>query len=293
MREIERVLLATDIVKVGMLRCPAEHPNFKAPGPTQNFVLVFPRSPVWVCRGSGAKYVADSSVVNFWNPGEVYERETLSPEGAISDWFAVSHDLALDAVRVFDPSVENTPDRPFRLTHSPSDLRLYLFQRQLFRTIKQGDTDGSLLAEEFIVDILVHSIRRAYWYQRNQLGTSESISLSHQEEIVGRAEAVMNKRFRESLSIKQIAAEAASSPFHLCRLFKRRRKSTLHAYRTQLRLRSALESILDTQKDLTEISLEYGFSSHSHFTGVFKKAFGMTPSELRAERPSLMKLPSS
>jgi len=55
--EVERVLLATDSVKVGMLRCPAEHPNFKAPGPTQNFVLVFPRSPVWVCRGSEAKYL--------------------------------------------------------------------------------------------------------------------------------------------------------------------------------------------------------------------------------------------
>ncbi len=54
----------------------------------------------------------------------------------------------------------------------------------------------------------------------------------------------------------------------------------LHRYLTQLRLSRAL-SELPHADDLTELALELGFSSHSHFSARFRQAFGLTPSEFR------------
>jgi AraC-like DNA-binding protein len=34
-------------------------------------------------------------------------------------------------------------------------------------------------------------------------------------------------------------------------------------------------------EDITGLALDLGFSSHSHFTDVFRREFGSTPSEIR------------
>jgi AraC family transcriptional regulator len=49
---------------------------------------------------------------------------------------------------------------------------------------------------------------------------------------------------------------------------------------TQLRLARALAELPHTD-DLTTLALDVGFSSHSHFSAAFRRAFGMTPSQFR------------
>jgi AraC-like DNA-binding protein len=286
--EIERVVFQTDIVKVGVLRCPTEHRTFKDPGPTQNFVLVFPRTPVLIHRGDGIKFVADPSVVSFWNARQPYLREALGSEGAVSDWFAIQHDVVVDAVRSFDTSVERTPDKPFRFSHGPINPRLYLFQRQLLRTILQG-AEETLLIEEAIINMLFRALAGVYSLRRSDAPTGWSSDDSTEHDVVLQAEAAVARQFRDPLSLKKIAAEVGSSAFHLCRLFKKARGLTLHAYQTQLRLRTALDYVLDTRRDLTELSFDLGFSSHSHFTSTFRHEFGMTPSAARAQRPRILR----
>jgi AraC family transcriptional regulator len=78
-----------------------------------------------------------------------------------------------------------------------------------------------------------------------------------------------------------VARRAGSSVFHLCRTFRRHTGSTLHGYRNQMRLRTALEQVAAPASDLTDLALDLGYSSHSHFTSAFRKAFGMAPSTFR------------
>jgi transcriptional regulator GlxA family with amidase domain len=47
------------------------------------------------------------------------------------------------------------------------------------------------------------------------------------------------------------------------------------------RLTAALDDVLDTSRDLATVGVDFGFSSHSHFTAAFRKIFGTTPSLLR------------
>lgn len=49
----------------------------------------------------------------------------------------------------------------------------------------------------------------------------------------------------------------------------------------ETRLQSALERLQTTEQTLSEIAYNTGFSSHSHFTDVFRKRFEFPPSQLR------------
>jgi AraC-like DNA-binding protein len=65
-------------------------------------------------------------------------------------------------------------------------------------------------------------------------------------------------------------------------VFRDRTGFTLHAYRTNLRLRIAIERLADGEADLAALARGLGFSSHSHFSSAFRSVFGVQPSVVRA-----------
>ena len=85
-----------------------------------------------------------------------------------------------------------------------------------------------------------------------------------------------------SPTLGELAASAACSPFDLCRSFRSATGMTISEYRSSLRMRTSLAMLRNCRKDLAEIALDLGFSSHSHFTARFRTHFGMTPSTWRA-----------
>jgi AraC family transcriptional regulator len=54
----------------------------------------------------------------------------------------------------------------------------------------------------------------------------------------------------------------------------------LYRYQLRLRLARALD-LLAQYEDLTALSMDLGFSSHSHFSAAFRQAYGRTPTEFR------------
>jgi AraC-like DNA-binding protein len=75
-------------------------------------------------------------------------------------------------------------------------------------------------------------------------------------------------------------------------VFQERTGVPVHRYLTLLRLRASLERLAEGASDLTELALELGFSSHSHFTDAFRREFGFSPSDVRknATRNSLLEM---
>jgi AraC family transcriptional regulator len=82
-------------------------------------------------------------------------------------------------------------------------------------------------------------------------------------------------------SVADIARAAGSSPFHLARLFSTHTGIGLHGYRNRLRMASALDRMSRGEDDLSRLALDLGFSSHSHFSQAFHRAFGATPRQMR------------
>ncbi|HUJ13123.1 MAG TPA: helix-turn-helix transcriptional regulator [Thermoanaerobaculia bacterium] len=85
-----------------------------------------------------------------------------------------------------------------------------------------------------------------------------------------------------NISVTELAREMRCTTWRLCRAFRRITGQTLTSYRHALRVQVALERLRERPSDLTDLALELGYSSHSHFTHVFRRHMGITPSEVRA-----------
>ncbi|WP_284619413.1 helix-turn-helix domain-containing protein [Aquabacterium humicola] len=82
-------------------------------------------------------------------------------------------------------------------------------------------------------------------------------------------------------TLAEIARAVHASPYHLARQFRRHTGSTVHGHRTRLRITLALQRLAQGASDLTQLALDLGFASHSHFSAAFRRATGTTPSALR------------
>lgn len=276
---IDVIVFASPLVRVGRWRCPAENPIFVDSGPISETLFAFPREGVWIQHEGRAPFVADANTVTYYNKGQVYTRQKLGSWGDQSEWFAVAPDAVAETLSAHDPAAIDRPHVPFRFTHGPSDPESYLRQRMVFEHVSREHNADRLFVEEAVMAVLGDVTKLAY--QRQGVKPAAPTRRRRDVDLVESARDVIARSFKENLSLADIAREVESSVFHLARIFKARTGFSLHAYRTQLRLRAALDRLAEPGVDLIDIALDLGFSSHSHFTETFRRSFGKTPSVVR------------
>jgi AraC family transcriptional regulator len=100
--------------------------------------------------------------------------------------------------------------------------------------------------------------------------------------LVEGAKRAIARNLGRNVTVRDLARVMRCNPSRLCRAFRRSTGQTLTSYRHALRVQVALERLREEQIDLTQLALELGYSSHSHFTQVFRRHLGVTPSQVRA-----------
>jgi AraC family transcriptional regulator len=271
---VERLLFAGELTCVGTFRCSRDHPLFRGGLPSTSCCFVFPRTSVFIQHEGRRRFLADPTLVTFYNRGDVYRRFALSDEGDHADWFALAPDVLLEAVRARDPGSADRSARPFRFERGPCEAGTYLAQRTLLEALARAEDPDAFVVEESVFQLLDRVLGRVYAAHatgRRQASDADCVEL---------ARAFLARYFREPLALSSVAAAAGVSVPHLCRCFRQRTGRTLSAHRQQLRLRASLERVA-AGEDLSALALDLGFSSHSHFTLSFRRAFGMTPSDAR------------
>lgn len=96
----------------------------------------------------------------------------------------------------------------------------------------------------------------------------------------------VEEHFDEALSLREFAQKEFLSEAYLSRYFKKTTGLGFLQYLTEVRLKHALQSLMYSTENITEIALKNGFSSQKHFSEVFKFHFNITPSEYRAKHHS-------
>jgi len=89
--------------------------------------------------------------------------------------------------------------------------------------------------------------------------------------------AILRTHYTEPIKVSELAQRVNKHPVYLTRAFKNYYGSDIKTFQKNLRLGHALAQKLNTDKSLTEIAYESGFSDQSHFNREFKKATGFTP----------------
>lgn len=241
---------------------------------------MFPRTAVRITHAGRAPVVADPTRVMFYNLGQEYSRDGVSPEGDRCDWFSFRAADVADAIRPFDASVEARVDRPFAATDGPSDAMTYASQRLLFDHVAGGGPVHELMVEEACMLLLDRVVAGAYASRGARVRAPGERAARTHRIVAESVKELVATRFADALRLDDVAAAVGASPFHVARIFRRETGGTIHAHVNALRLRHALERIADGT-DLTRLGLDLGYSSHSHFTLAFRRAYGVPPSEMR------------
>jgi AraC family transcriptional regulator len=264
-----RIVHHTDAVRIGAFRSrPGDH-DFADSGPTRGHLLVFPREVVEIEHAGGRPIIAEPNVVMIYNRGQQYSRRALSSAGDRCEWFAYPAHTVIEA-HLANGLRADDDERPFgALTHAPSSARSYLLARLAFDS-RAGD---ALIVDELAAILLDELLGRV-------AGARSSAPARSHVELADAIRRWLGAHHARNASLETIARAHAVSVFHLARVFRRVTGTTIHAYRTQLRLRAALERLGDGA-DLSTIAHELGFSSHSHFSHAFRRGFGVPPSRWR------------
>ena len=88
----------------------------------------------------------------------------------------------------------------------------------------------------------------------------------------------IEKNIKEELTTKIIANEVGYSVYHFSRIFKEQMGMSLMEYVRERRLICASKDLFSGKK-IIDVSIEYGFQTHSGFSKSFKKKFGFTPTQ--------------
>ncbi len=94
----------------------------------------------------------------------------------------------------------------------------------------------------------------------------------------------VDEHYTEQISLEEVARTVYLSPNHFSKLFSEINGITFSDYLIQLRINRARDELIKTEKTVTQISIECGFSSFSAFSRNFKRLCGCTPSEFRSEQ---------
>jgi len=283
-KPMERLDYRSSVAAIGRYRCSPANPLFRDSGPSSTHSIVFARSVTAIEPERAMPFVEGPDVVTFFNRGDPYRQRRISPEGARCDWFVFDDEILFDAILRRDPDAATRPARPFVATHARSTDALYLRQRAIVDAVRRGrmrglDADEALLRLlEEILDEVLGVVPR-----RRRPGAS-----TRGPALVDGAKAILAETYRGRLELTEVAAELNVSLSYLCRLFRHRTGMSMSDYRRILRLRTALESLRDRDVDLGSLAERLGFASHSHFSLLFRRAFGVAPSRWRdAPSPSL------
>ena len=274
-------LFASPLVTISDWRCRGTEPHFGEEEESSGYVLVFPRTGLYVERRSGNdRVVADPSRVLFFNAGDVYRVAHPVSGGDDCTGIRFNGKALLEFVRQNMPSADEDAS-PFHLPSARSTNPMVLLLHRLRQNLLRRTTPDKLAIEEDASALLRQALELQL--ERRDPGQEpvRADTRKAHRDLAHAARILLAKRFRERLSLSDIARAIFSSPFHLARIFRSETGTSLHEHQIQLRLRAALCEIADGARDLTALALELGFSSHAHFSFAFQRNFHASPSEIR------------
>ncbi|QEE26740.1 helix-turn-helix transcriptional regulator [Terriglobus albidus] len=231
--------------------------------------LVFPYRGTYVRHVGQDQSVAEANQVLLFNRGQGY-RVSHPVEGgdaSLSLFLSPSLLAELSPVSLLIDRTEPT----FHAQRLRVDTRSQSLLATLRHRLRQG-VAASMEAETLALTLVQHTLgpRTAH-----TAGGSAG-----RQRLVDRAKLAVASDLGRRWTLAEVAAEVRCSPVYLTQVFQQVEGIPLYRYQLRLRLARALD-LLEEYDDLTQLSLDLGFSSHSHFSAAFRETYGKSPSAFK------------
>jgi AraC-like DNA-binding protein len=231
--------------------------------------LVFPYRGVYLRHVGGSDVVAEANQVLFFNDAEDYSISHPLPGGDACLSLTIKEPLLRELV----PKDHLRAGGPIGFREQR--LRIDARAQALVALLRHGLSRG--VAETLEAETLTLTLVRRALGEGNG---NAARATAGRRKLVDRAKLVLASDPARRWTLAEIAADVGVSPVYLTQVFQQVEAMPLYRYQLQLRLARALD-LLGQYDDLTSLSLDLGFSSHSHFTSAFRKVYGHTPTEFQ------------
>lgn len=180
-------------------------------------------------------------------------------------WFLENSQSAEFALSFGRPRIQMTPDVVDWVKRLTSLLldggSQHLFDGYLYRTTMQCFEQS--------------------WQDSNRSSVLSAAKTRFTDYRVRRSLRLMQENYTEEVEVEWLAREVGLSRPHFFKLFKKQMGITPNLYLNTLRAEQAIEDLMTTEKSVTEISYDLGFSSQASFTRFFSSNVGIPPSDYR------------
>jgi AraC family transcriptional regulator len=143
--------------------------------------------------------------------------------------------------------------------------------QSLYQEFRRSDAASSLAIEGLALEMCAALSR--------QSGTSAT---RRPARWLHHARELLRARFRENLSLADVADSVEVHPTHLARTFRQQFGCTIGMYVRRLRIQAACDYLSTSDLSLVEIAMSVGFADQSHLARTFKRMMGVSPSGYRA-----------
>ena len=262
-------LLKSPTVTIRDTYCQGSCRDQSAEECTTTTQLVFPYRGVYVRHVGYDQTVAEANQVLFFNTSESYRVSHPVPGGDGSLTLVISE----PQLRELTPATFLRPGAllAFRRQRLRIDARAQVLVALLRHSLHSN------IAEPLEAESLALTLARRVLGPRTTHAAGASTG---RQRLVDRVKLVLASDLARRWTLAEIAAEVRGSPVYLTQVFQQVEGLPLYRYQLRLRLARALD-LLGQYDDLTTLSLDLGFSSHSHFSASFRQVYGRSPTEFK------------
>lgn len=288
LENINKTYFSSKEVSIGIFDCPIHCRQFNDSSPTTAHMISFPKQAIEVSLDGQRSRVADVTHILLSNTGQTFQRKEVSDYGAYCHWLSFSEELLLQALESHNLLHDQAETRPFQVEQIACDQQAFYQQRLIAcQLINHAHIDADA-TREAVYNLLQSTLEKLS--AKSCTPSTQKPNTQHRRRRLARnCTRLIVENIDTKLSLEYMARELATSPYHLCRVFSEYTGQTISAHITALRLRTALDRILDQPKDrLLDIALDVGFTSPSHFTYSFRQHFGCSPFQLKRLRRTLL-----
>jgi AraC family transcriptional regulator len=235
-----------------------------------DFQVCLPYRGLFVWHVADDDVVGDANQIVFCAPGESFRMS-----GPIATGYAeiiITPDLEVLA--------EILQREGHRLTEHPlvrrrawrADSRLQHERTRFVHWASGAAAPDPLQAEEAVLSLLRSALQDDH--------RQPALHGARTARLIRRTKEFLEAELSNRVRLSDVATAVGASPAYLTDIFRRIEGVSVHRYLTHLRLARALIDVPHTD-DLTTLALNLGFSSHSHFSFAFRRAYNATPSQFR------------
>lgn len=170
-------------------------------------------------------------------------------------------------------------DKGLSASYGAQDMLVTPEMHRIISELREDKKTGELRrlhTEAKVLELLIYQIEQL----NNEQPEAGKLLRDTDIDKLERARIILETRFADPPTQKELAQEVMLNESKLRRGFKEYFATTIYDYITRLRMELAKNLLLEERKTIYEVTLITGFRHQANFSIAFKKYFGISPSDI-------------